>query len=136
MVLAKLAGSLIARRNDRDGNGQPDQPLPINQHDGIDTTSEKLIPGYESIERIRWFLEQSNTALVIPTLIVIGRAAYLFSPLQHLHVLVWVGLVVYVIWIALERLNALLYAKTWAVFSGFLILTIAILGCLSLFGIL
>lgn len=117
----------------KDGDGQVEQ---INERDGVETNSERLLPGQSPIERLRWILEQGNAGLIIPTLTVVGRLVYLSSPIEHLHLLVWLVLGIYIFWIGLERLNALPYVKTWSLFSSALIWLIAGFGLAVLFGLL
>jgi hypothetical protein len=100
----------------------------IDPTDGIETTTERLIPGDEAIEKIRWHVGEFTTGLAIPAVARIGWLAYQYSPIAHLHVLIWCGLVGFCAHLILERLNALLGAKTWALYSGFIILLGAALG--------
>lgn len=133
MSLISVFGLNGARKSQGKGEGKTDQ---VNKNDDTETTSEKLIPGFEPIERIRWILEQSNAALIVPALAAIGRLVYVLSPIQHVHLLVWIVLLIYLLWNGIERLNALPFALTWSVFSSFLFLMIGGFGLAVLFGML
>jgi hypothetical protein len=100
----------------------------IDPNDGIETNTERLIPGDTGIHKIRWHITEIVTGAMITSVAKVGWIAYQFSPIAHLHILIWCGLIGFCAYLFLERLNALLSARTWAIYSGFMILTGAALS--------
>lgn len=108
----------------------------INARDENQTFSEDMIPGSELLERIRWMLYRLGTGQSITLVVYVGTLTYRLSPIAHLHLVIWIPLLVVLAFLGLIHVNTIATAKTWSLFSGFLILLSASFSLVLLSGVM
>lgn len=117
------SGGVVLGLGERlDADGLPNDRAQVDRRDGIETSAEKLIPGDSALERIRWIIGQLGTGLTIAAIAQAGIWGYQLLPLQHAHAVIWIGLVVWVLYLGLERINTLPWTRSWGLFSSFLVM--------------
>lgn len=84
----------------------------IDPNDGIDTVSEKMIPGAEFHEQAKWLLDRLATSSLLAALTF---AATVFQPLT---IPLSILLCIYLLFSLVQHVNTLLTAKTWSLLSA------------------
>lgn len=94
----------------------------IDDSDGVDTTTERMLPGSEPHEKFWWAASRITKGLLWAVIAINAWG------LSSIRTPLLIGLGVWMLIELIDHLNTLLSAKTWSLFSGLLIGFFLVLG--------